>query len=390
MNRILRNLLILALGVLTACAGQKKPEWAIRMADSEMQRFPDPALLDFNSTQKWGYTQGLVCMSMFKLGEAIGDEKYIAYADKYLDEMISDDGSIRTYRQSDYNLDQINSGKVLLLMYQKTGKEKYAKALSLLREQIRNQPRTSDGGFWHKNIYPHQMWLDGIYMASPFLAMYGKAFNEPEMTADAVHQVLTIAKHNHDEATGLFHHGWDESRTQFWCDTLTGRSSTFWGRSIGWYGMAIVEILDIIPADQPGRSDVIAVLQGLADAIVRYQDPDSKIWWEILDQGTREGNYLEASVSAMFVYTLARGVNQGYLDAKYMETARQGFDGLLNRLIKENPDGTISITQCCSVGGLGGSSRRDGSFEYYISEPVRDNDAKATGPFILAAMELSR
>lgn len=386
MNRILA--VLLALCCLTACTRDNTPKWSVRMADSEMQRFPDPALLDFNKTQKWGYTPGLVCMSIFRLAEKTGDEKYFTYADTYLDEMIADDGSIRTYKQTDYNLDQINSGKVLLLMYQKTGKEKYAKALNLLREQLRYQPRTSDGGFWHKQIYPHQMWLDGIYMASPFMAMYGKAFNEPEMMADAMHQVQTIAKHNHDEATGLFHHGWDESRTQFWCDTITGLSSTFWGRSIGWYGMAMIDILDVVPADQPGREEVLGILRGLADAIVRFQDEESGVWWEILDQGGREGNYLEASVSSMFVYTLARGVNQGYLDAKYMETAKRGFEGILNRLIKENEDGTISITQCCSVGGLGGSARRDGTFEYYISEPVRDNDAKATGPFILAAMEL--
>jgi unsaturated rhamnogalacturonyl hydrolase len=388
---IIRRLLFFSLltGVLFL-KGYSQPakSWAVRMADSEMKRFPYGWMLDFSAKPKWGYCQGLVSMAMLETWKYTGNKKYFEYAKGYADSLISDDGVIKTYKLEDYNIDQVNSGKILFTLYNETKNQKYLTALQTLRNQMRSHPRTSEGGFWHKKVYPWQMWLDGLYMGTPFLARYAKEFNEPELFNDVVNQIVLVAKYTRDEKTGLFYHGWDEKHQQNWANPETGRSPGFWGRSLGWYAMAMVDVLDYLPENHPRRKEVIGILDGLVKALVNVQDKKTGLWYQVPDQGGREGNYLEASCSSMFAYSFAKAAKHGYISKKYLCVAKKAYKGILKHLIRVENDGTISITNCCAVAGL--SANRPGTYEYYINEKIRDNDPKATGPFILASIELGR
>jgi unsaturated rhamnogalacturonyl hydrolase len=360
---------------------------SVRMADSVLSRNPDCWTMDFRDEPKWTYTQGLVMKALWQVWEKTQDDKYLQYIKLYYDSMIADDGSIKTYKLTDYNIDKINSGKALLTLYKHDGQSKYKKALDLLRQQMKTHPRTSEGGFWHKKRYPHQMWLDGIYMASPFLAHYAIEFNEPVLLDDVAKQIILIERHTRDAQTGLLYHAWDESRQQRWADPNTGRSPHFWGRAMGWYAMALVDVLDFLPQDHSKRPETIAIMDRLFAALAKYQDPRTGVWYQVVDLASREGNYLEATVSCMTVYAMAKAVRLGYVDAKYLDVARKGYQGILDTFITTDDKGLLNINQCCSVGGLGGDPYRDGSFEYYMSEPVRSNDPKGIGPFILASLE---
>lgn len=363
-------------------------QMAVRMADSEIQLFPEPWAVDFNPRPAWNYTQGLIAYSMIHVWKTNGEEAYYNYAKKYADQLIDSTGMILAYKVENYNIDCLNPGKFLFDLYERTQDERYLKAIEQLRDQLKTHPRTSEGGFWHKKRYPHQMWLDGLYMGAPFYAQYAVHFNQPELFEDIVKQFLLVNQHTYDPKTGLNYHGWDESKEQQWANPETGCSPNFWGRAMGWYAMALVDVLDFIPADHPGRAQILEILNQVAAGIKKYQDAESGVWYQVLDQGNREGNYLEATASSMFVYALLKAVRLDYIDASYREMALKGYDGLLKTFIKENENGTISLTRCCSVAGLGGNPYRDGSFEYYISEPVRDNDPKGVGPFILASLEI--
>ncbi len=400
--KLKKTFLFLILGGLTftQCTSSKKANqpgvenkglnMAIKMADSEMVRFPKASTVDFNPNGKWSYTPGLVSLAMIRLWEATDDEKYYAYAKGYADQFIHESGEIESYKRSSFNLDNINSGKFLFDLYKKTNDERYKKAIYILRDQLNDHPRTSDGGFWHKKIYPHQMWLDGLYMGAPFYAQFGQVFNEPAAFDDVIHQFTTVHKHTYNAEVGLNYHGWDESKEQRWADPETGCSPNFWGRAMGWYSMALVDALDFIPEHHPGRDSLIWILNEVAAGIKKHQDEQSGLWYQVLDQGGREGNYLESSASSMFVYTLLKAVGKGYIGPGYKQIAEKGYEGMLNNFIKENEDGTISLTNVCAVAGLGGDPYRDGTYAYYIGELVRDNDPKGVGPFILASLEMSK
>lgn len=362
---------------------------AIRFAESEMQRAPQAWQLDHGKRLYFGYSQGVGTLAMLKVWKETGDDKYLDYVVEWADTLINDQGEIHLYKVETYNIDYINSGKVLFEVYRQTGNEKYRLAMDRLVDQMKMHPRTHEGVFWHKLIYQHQIWLDGLYMGSPFLAEYAVTFNRPELIDDVMNQFLVTAKRTYDEATGLYYHAFDESKRQLWANKETGQSPNFWGRSIGWWFMALVDVLDYIPEDHSQRHELIDMIRGLAEVLPRYQDT-SGLWYQVLDQGDREGNYLEASVSSMFMYSFAKAVNKGYIDKQYRTVAEKAYEGLMSRLIVKNEDGTLTLTQCCSVGGLGGNPYRDGSFEYYISEKIRDNDAKATGPFIMGCLELNK
>lgn len=357
--------------------------WSIRMVESTLQRYTlDDAL--------WHYEHGLQVMAIQRAGQVTGDERHLRFVADWIDRFVRADGSIHTYRVDEYNLDQINAGKLLFGALERTDDERYRKALDLLREQLRTQPRTKSNGFWHKKIYPYQMWLDGIYMAGPFLAEYARRFDEPAIFEDVVRQIMLIEKHTRDEKSDLLFHAWDESRQQRWCDPATGRSRYFWGRGIGWFVMALVDVLDHLPQLQPQRQDLIAMLERTARALVRVQDEETGLWYQILDLPAREGNYLEASASAMFVYAFAKGVREGYLDPDYLFSARRGYHGLLQNLIRIDSQGLLTLEKVCGGAGLGGDPYRDGSFEYYVTEKIIPNDPKGVGPFILAALEMER
>ncbi|MDR0232820.1 MAG: glycoside hydrolase family 88 protein [Dysgonamonadaceae bacterium] len=370
---------------------KENAKYYVRMADSEMKRNPESWMLDFSAQPKWNYCQGLVLQSILQVWKKTGDKKYFAYAQSYADTMILNNGkAIRTYKVQDYNLDHINPGKILFPLYKQTKDEKYKNAILLLRDQIKSQPRTSEGGFWHKNIYPHQMWLDGIYMASPFLAEYAATFNEPALFDDIALQIITVASKTHDPKTGLYYHGWDESKQERWANPETGQSPNFWSRSMGWYAMAMVDVLDFLPENHPKRQDIIHIFQQLILSLEKVQDPETGLWYQVTDKIGEKGNYLESTGSIMFIYSMIKGAQKGYLPKDYEKKAGELYKSFIRNFVKEEPDGTLSITNCCSVAGLGGKNYRDGSYQYYISEPVRDNDPKATGPFIMTSLLLNK
>jgi len=290
----------------------------------------------------------------------------------------------------EYNIDQINAGKLFFPLFHATKKERYRKAAELLREQLRGHPRTHEGGFWHKKIYPYQMWLDGIYMGSPFYAEFAATFNEPAAFDDVAFQVITIEKHTRDPQTGLLYHAWDESRQMPWADPITGCSPHFWSRAIGWYGMAIVDILDHLPIDHKDRAEFIAILDRTLSAVAKFQDQETGLWWQVLDQGDRHGNYLEASGTCMFIYAIAKGIRNGFLDKSYLPFAEKGFQGLIDHLITVDDEGQINLHGICASAGLGGNPYRDGSYEYYVNERVATNNLHGVGAFILAASEIEQ
>jgi len=362
---------------------------AEKMADSEIKQFPEPWTVDFNPKPVWNYTQGLVAHAMIKLWKENKNETYYNYAKTYADKFIDANGNVEGLKADEYNIDCVNSGKFLFDIYKRTKDERYLKAINYLRNQLKTQPRTSEGGFWHKQRYPHQMWLDGLYMGAPFLAQYASVMNESALFDDVVNQFVIIHKHTYNPKDGLNYHGWDESKLQKWADPKTGCSPNYWGRAMGWYAMALVDVLDFIPLDHPGRGNIMNILVQVAEGIKKYQDPKTGLWFQVLDQGNREGNYLEATVSSMFTYTLLKASYKGYIGVDYKAIAIKGYNGILENFIQNNGDGTISLTKCCSVAGLGGNPYRDGSYEYYINEPVRANDAKGVGPFIMASLEFN-
>ncbi len=366
---------------------QEVPGWAGRMIESEMQRNPEPWMIDYSTKPRWKYATGVLLGAIWQEGMRTGSKAYLDYVKAYYDKLITEDGQILTYDLESYNIDNINPGKMLIELYLSDPQEKYKTAIMTLRTQMKTHPRISSNGFWHKKIYPHQMWLDGIYMASPFLAQYAEVFKEPALYDEVVHQIVLIESYTRDEKTGLLYHGFDESRTQKWADPQTGCSPHFWGRAMGWYAMALVDTLDYLPADHPRRDDVIAVLNRLVAAVADYQDKKTGVWYQVLDKGGDEGNYLESSCSAMFVYAILKAVRNNYVPEHYYSVAKKGYQGLLEQFVEVTADGLVHYHKGCAVAGLGGNPYRDGSYAYYIGEQIRSNDPKAVGPFILASIE---
>ncbi|WP_166566050.1 glycoside hydrolase family 88 protein [Emticicia sp. CRIBPO] len=364
--------------------------YSIRMADSFMSWYKDSIAVKPGRPAGWDYEQGLMHQALEKVFYRTAEPKYFEYIRKDMDRYVQKDGSIRTYKYDEFNIDNIPTGKALLMLYQQTqpDKEKYKLAADQLWKQLENQPRTKEKGYWHKKRYPNQMWLDGLFMAEPFSAEYSKIFNKPEHFDDIANQFALIEKYAVDEKTGLIYHAYDESKEMPWADKKTGRSPHFWSRAIGWYAMALVDVLDYFPENHPERANLIKYLQRLAPVLVKYQDPKSGTWFQMTALSTRKGNYLEASASCMFVYSLAKGVRMGYLKPEFLAAAQKGYAGILKEFVEVEKDGTISLNKTVSVGGLGGTPYRDGSYEYYLSEPIRKNDLKGVGPFIFASVEM--
>eukprot|EP00250_Pteridium_aquilinum_P016637 c23210_g1_i1 orf=175-1428(-) len=356
-------------------------------------RMADTALQIWNSSgpgkEQWNYERGVLLYGIQQVWRKTRDAKYLAFVKNRTDAFVASNGSIPTYKKSDYNLDNIRSGTVLLFLWKRTGLQMYKDAADLLRDQLKTQPRTNEGGFWHKQVYPYQMWLDGLFMAEPFYAQYAALFDEPEDFDDIALQFTLMEEHARDPKTGLLYHGYDESRQQAWANPETGTSPSFWGRSVGWYFMALVDTLDYFPENHAKRGELVAILQRLAEAVAKVQDATTGVWWEVLDQGSREGNYLESSASCMFVYGYAKGVKKGYLSKSlYKGVYERGFQGIQEQFVMARADGGVDLNSTVSVGGLGGSPYRNGTFQYYISEKVVTNDAKGVGPFLLASLYL--
>lgn len=353
-----------------------------------MKRWPDSFSVVPGRKARWSYDQGVILKGVEGIWNNTGDVKWFNYIQKMMDYYVREDGTIYDYKPDEYNIDHINNGKLLLFLYQVTGKPKYKKAVDLLRDQLRTHPRTNEGGFWHKKIYPYQMWLDGLYMGQPFYAQYAQMFHEDTAFNDIAHQFIYMERHARDKKTGLLYHGWDESKEQKWANKETGLSPHFWGRALGWYGMAMVDALDYFPANHWGRDSIVAILNRFAKAVVKVQDAKSGLWYDIVDLPNRPKNYKEASASCMLVYTLLKGVRNGYLPASYLVNARKGYDGIIKEFIETDATGTVNLKGTVSVSGLGGNPYRDGSFDYYMGEPVVVNDPKGMGAFIQCSVEM--
>ena len=370
-------------------------QWSTRYADSDLPRQAGQYYWGGWDTERdrpvtFEYTTGLLMQAYDDLYEVAPKAQYQAVVARMADSFVAADGTIHSYDASKFNIDSINSGSVLLRMFEKTGDVKYQLAADKLRAQLKDHPKTSNGAFWHKKIYPHQLWLDGVYMGMPYLAYYSQLFENGESLKQVVHEFEVSREMLRDPATGLYFHAWDESKTMDWADPATGRSKFFWSRGIGWLGMALVDVLDRIPETNTElRQPLLSMIPELADALLRYQDPASGVWWQITDKAAERGNYLESSASSMFVYFLAKAQNKGYLRGQqYRDATVKGYQGLLNEFVLVHPDQSISLTKMVQVAGLGAG--RDGSYHYYMSEPIYRNDSKGSAPFIMAGVQVSQ
>lgn len=359
-----------------------------KMAVTVMNTWKDSFALD-NKPAKWTYDMGVILKGFENIWYATGDAKYFAYIQKQIDFFVDKDGNIKTYKQDEFNIDHVNNGKSLLTLYSVTGNEKYWKAATQLREQLRSQPRTKEGGFWHKKIYPYQMWLDGLYMGEPFYAEYAMLTQDTAAFNDIANQFIWMEAHARDEKTGLLYHGWDEGKEQKWADKTTGRSPHAWARSMGWYANALVDVLDYFPQEHPKRKELILILNRLVLAVENTQNKQTGLWLDILDEPTKEKNYEEASASCQFVYAIAKAVRNGYISSEKISIAQKGYHGIVKKFIKEE-NRQVNLYGTVKVSGLGGNPYRDGSFDYYMSEPVIMNDPKGIGTFLLASTEMEK
>lgn len=389
---MIKRVLTVMLLLVTACSSQNKTEFPPRLvADNFITLHPDTVAYPTEAkSYRWNYEQGLVLEGIYRVWQKTGDRKYFDYMKKNIDYYVNEDGSIKTYEMSSFNIDNVSPGRVLLHLFEATGETKYKKAADTLIAQLKQHPRTSEGGFWHKKIYPYQMWLDGLFMAEPFYTDYSVKFEKKDNFSDIANQFMLVKKHLKDEKTGLYYHGWDESKEQKWADPVKGTSPNFWGRSLGWFMMALVDVLDSYPKERAEYNEILTIFQELSVSLLKQRDAESRLWYQVIDMPEREGNYIETSASSMFIYAFARGYNQGYLKNSFLEAARESYAAMTTDFVKKSEEGNYFLTNVCSVAGLGGKPYRDGSFEYYISEPLRDNDFKGYGPFLLASIEIER
>ena len=337
----------------------------------------------------WNYIDGCMLTALSEMAAITGDSRYSDFVEKVIDHFVQEDGSILTLQPEKANLDDINEGRVLFELYRKTGTAKYRLAADRLMEQLRVQPRTYEGNFWHKAIYPDQVWLDGIYMAQPFYALYVKNFGDGDFS-DTADQIRTVRKRMRSEEKGLYYHGYDASKKAFWADPATGCSRNFWLRSLGWFAVALADLAEILPEGEE-RSDLTAIFQDLMEHMADYADPATGMYWQVPDKQGKEGNYLETSGSAMMSYAMLKGARLGILPERFAQLGEKTFEGIADRYLTFTDTG-LNLGGICLVAGLGpeNNRRRDGSYEYYISEPVVENDAKGVAPFVLAYTEIKR
>ena len=406
MRPILSLILLLTLHV----PAQAQQPYSLRMTQSEMKRTPKSYLLDFSTKPKWSYVMGIELEAMLDTYLLYNDSSILNYCKEYIDTMIDAQGAIQGYQFEEYNLDNIRTGHFVARMYQLQPQSKSLIAMQTLMHQLDQQPRTeADSVFWHKAIYSYQVWLDGIFMGLPYRSLAASIIEKPDKARqiydDAVHQISITYRRTLDPQTRLNRHAWDETHEMFWADSRTGLSQHCWGRAQGWFTMALIELLDVLPTNYEGRTEVLSILRQDLDASIRWQDPTTGLWYQVMDSPHREGNYLEATCSCMFAYALLKAYRKGYVGTHYRDAGMKAYQGILRQFIRINSDQTISLTHCCSVAGLGPgisekvlkaapnvkeNRRRDGTFQYYLSEPIRDNDPKGIGPFIWASLEFEK
>ncbi len=338
---------------------------------------------------KWNYIDGCMITALLRMYEITGIRKYLDFSDGFVSAFVNEDGTVGTYSVDEYNLDNVRPACNLFTLYDLTGKEKYRKAMDTVRSQLDTMPRTNEGNFWHKKIYPYQVWLDGMYMAQPFYVEYEKRFNKMSGCIDSYKQFQNVRRLMRDEETGLYYHGYDESREMYWADKETGCSPNFWLRATGWFMASLVDTAEAMGEQLYNEYRTLQdMLKELADSLLKYMDKESHMFYQVIDKKDAQGNYLETSGSALIAYALLKGVRLGYLPKRYADIAEEIFYGITDRYLSKNEDGTPKLGGICLVAGLGGEQHRDGSLEYYFSEPVVENDAKGTAPLLLAYTEL--
>ena len=368
---------------------QEYVDYLLKNSDAEHPMWNKELVLG-GKANKWNYIDGCMITALLALYEITGEEKYYTFAKNFVDYFVQEDGSIRTYHIEEYNLDNINTASNLFFFYEKTGDEKYKLALDHVRKQLDGMPRTKEGSFWHKDIYPNQVWLDGLYMAEPFYMRYETLFHKMEKCQDVITQFKNVEKHMKDPKTGLYYHGYDESREMYWADPETGCSPNFWLRSLGWFSLALVETSQATDETLYYEKRYLQkLLENLVDALIPYQD-ESGMFYQVVDKKDAEGNYLETSGTALISYAILKAVRLGYLAPRYREMGERAFNGIAEKYLSKNEDGTLKLSGICLVAGLGGKTHRDGSLAYYFSEPVVENEAKGVAPFLLAYTEMRR
>ncbi|MFA9388296.1 MAG: glycoside hydrolase family 105 protein [Prolixibacteraceae bacterium] len=380
------------LGFLGACSSgmssqtTNKDDWALKLADAVMSRNDSLAIYNNPSSINFHYDLAMLGQAIEELGST--DVRFSNYNKNFVDLFIREDGSVATYKEEDFNLDNYSGAKSLLELYQQTSDKKYRLAIERLIDQLHYQPRTGNGGYCHKEIYMHQIWLNSAYMLDPFLARYARDFKQTQWFDSACFQLTNTYQILVDKKDGLMFHAWDETHKQIWANPQTGKSPNKWGRGMGWYTMALVDVLEYLPVDHPERKVLKKILTEVSISLLKVRDKDTGLWFQILDQGDREYNYIETSCSSMFIYTFAKGANLGVLPEEYKEIALESFNSLTARYIKTDADLLPTLTHICGPAGLGVKLHRDGSFEYYINQQQIDNDPKGVAPLIMAAIEL--
>ena len=336
----------------------------------------------------WNYMDGCMIKAIIELYHITKNEKYLQFADDFIDYFVNDDGSIQSYDPKEYNLDNVNAGKTLFDLYQLTGKEKYRKAIDTVYSQLQGQPRTPTGNFWHKMIYPNQIWLDGLYMAQPFYMQYEVTYNDCKNCADSFNQFENVYNLMRDTRNGLYYHAYDDSRQMFWCDKVTGLSSNFWLRALGWYAMALIDTMEIMPESlSKEKARLNAIYKELIDSMLPYQDEETGMWYQVVNRGGIKPNYLETSGSAIFAYAIMKSVRLGFLDESYFQYGEKAFSGICRTYLSEE-NGELQLGGICLVAGLGNKEMREGTFDYYMREPIVKNEAKGVAPLILAYIEI--
>ncbi|HIQ74340.1 MAG TPA: glycoside hydrolase family 88 protein [Candidatus Cottocaccamicrobium excrementipullorum] len=336
----------------------------------------------------WNYMDGCMIKAILELYHITKNEKYLEFADDFIDYFVKEDGSILSYDPKEHNLDNVNAGKTLFDLYALTGKEKYRKAIDTVYSQLKTQPRTSTGNFWHKEIYPNQIWLDGLYMAQPFYMQYEITYNDCKNCNDSLQQFANVYNLMRDTRNGLYYHAYDDSRQMFWCDKVTGLSANFWLRALGWYAMALIDTMEIMPESlAEGKEQLKKIYHELIDSMLPYQDEDTGMWYQVVNRGGIKPNYLETSGSAIFAYAIMKSVRLGFLDESYFQYGKKAFDGICRTYLSEE-NGELQLGGICLVAGLGNKEMREGTFDYYMREPVVKNEAKGVAPLILAYIEI--
>ena len=336
----------------------------------------------------WNYIDGCMIKAVLELYHIKKDPEYLKFADEFIDYFVREDGSVQSYDPLEYNLDNVNAGKTLFDLYELTGKEKYRKAIDTVYSQLKGQPRTSEGNFWHKKIYPNQVWLDGLYMAQPFYMQYELTDNDGKNCRDSYEQFVNVYRNMRDLRNGLYYHAYDASREAFWCDKVTGLSDNFWLRALGWYAMALIDTVEIMPDSlAPERDELSRIYRELIDSMLPYQDEKTGMWYQVVNRGRISPNYLETSGSAIFAYAIMKSVRLGLLEPSFFSYGRKAFDGICEKYLSEK-DGELQLGGICLVAGLGNKEMREGTFDYYMREPIVQNDAKGVAPLILAYTEV--